>query len=98
MANKEILSLKIDKDDFSDDLTIKGYLRLLLATVWNEGESFSGKRPFGNSGWEYDLYLPLVKAGVVVGELDEDGHINSIDEQAANALVFNLIEEIFDGE
>jgi len=95
---EEILNLKIDNDDFSDDLTIKGYLRLLLATLWNEGESFSGKRPFGNSGWEYDLYLPLVKAGVVVGELDEDGYIDSIDEQAANALVFNLIEEIFNGE
>ena len=48
-----------------DTLTIKEYLHKLLSTLWDEGESFNGKRPFGNSGWEYDIYTALVKCGAV---------------------------------
>lgn len=61
---EKALSLRFDSDA-GDDLTVRGYLRELLATLWSEGESFSGKRPFGNSGWEYDLYKPLGKAGMI---------------------------------
>lgn len=59
---QEILDLKVD-----DELTIRSYLELLLITLLKEGESFSGKRPFGNSGWEYDLYDALAKAGLIHG-------------------------------
>lgn len=48
METNDILNLKIDSDDFSDDLTIRGYLKLLISTLWGEGESFSGKRPLGS--------------------------------------------------
>ena len=95
MEHKDILNLKIESDDHSKDLTIKGYLKLLLFTLWDEGEGFSGKRPFGNSGWEYDLYKPLVKSCVVPGEMDEDGYIEDVDRPAANKLIFKLIEECF---
>ena len=36
--------------------TIGEYFEKLLLTLWDEQEDFSGKRPFGNSGWEYDVY------------------------------------------
>lgn len=58
------LAVRFDSDA-GDDLTVRGYLRELLSTVWSEGESFDGKRPFGNSGWELDLLVPLAKAGFV---------------------------------
>jgi hypothetical protein len=43
--------------------TVRDYLKGLLQNLWIEGEGFSGKRPFGNSGWEYDLYQPLIAVG-----------------------------------
>jgi hypothetical protein len=46
------------------DTTVKGYLKMLLKTVWIEGEGFSGKRPFGDSGWWEDLSDALIKVGV----------------------------------
>lgn len=79
--------------------SIRGYLEQLLSTLWADGESFSGKRPFGNSGWDYDLYLPLLVMGAVGGEWDEDDDgypfIVSVDEIEANRLVFKLIEHCF---
>lgn len=73
MNGNDILALPLGKNDSGSD-TIGGYLVELLATLWGSGEGFSGKRPFGNSGWEYDLYLPLIKAGLVRGTIDEDGY------------------------
>jgi hypothetical protein len=58
--------------------TIRGYLVALLRELWAEGEGFSGKRPFGNSGWKWDLYAALVKAGFVVGTFDEDGYLEDL--------------------
>lgn len=74
--------------------TIRDYLKALLYTLWNEGEGFSGKRPFGNSGWEYDLYKALVAAKAVKGSLDEDGYIETVDTAQANKLIFKAIEEL----
>lgn len=92
---KELLDLKIESRDHGDDLTIRGYFELLLLELWKEGESFSGKRPFGNSGWEYDLYKPLIKANVIKGKLDSDGYIESVDEKKAHKKVIELINLCF---
>ncbi len=83
--------------DAGDNLTVRDYLRTLLETLWNQGEGFSGKRPFGNSGWEYELYAPLVKGGFVTGTLDEAGYIDDIDKHGAEAYVFKLITAAFHG-
>jgi hypothetical protein len=72
--------------------TVKDYLKALLTRLWGEGEGFSGKRPFGNSGWEYDVYQALVANGLVTGTLDEDGYVNEFDEAAANKLILEAIE------
>jgi len=76
--------------------TIQDYLECLLTEVWQRGESFSGKHPFGDSGWEYDLYWPLVRGGAIKGTIDEeygDVHIESTEE--GHELVEMLIEHIF---
>lgn len=78
-------------DDLDREVSLREYLFELLATLWIEGESFSGKRPFGNSGWEYDMYAFLVQAGAVRGEFDEDGRLNDVDKDSANALMPGLI-------
>jgi hypothetical protein len=48
------LELRINSD--IGEVTIREYLRTLLSELWREEESFNGKRPFGNSGWQYDVY------------------------------------------
>jgi hypothetical protein len=92
MKKQEALELKIEDSNFDDDLTIRGYFKLLLLELWREGECFNGKRPFGNSGWEYDVYKPLIKAGVIKGELDENGYIEEVDTGEADKMVIELIE------
>ena len=65
MVNPQsILELPMSSND-ARAKTIKDYLIRLLLTVWDEGERFSGKRPFGNSGWEYDLYNALISAKII---------------------------------
>lgn len=81
--------------DAGDNLTIRDYLKTLLLTLWNKGEGFSGKRPFGNSSWQYDLYKPLIVGGFISGELDEDGYIEDCDTCEAQEYVRNLILAAF---
>ena len=98
-TNQELLlALEIRFDsDAGDNLTIREYLETLLSTLWDEQEGFSGKRPFGNSGWEYDLYNPLIKASRIKGKLDENGHIEEVEEVEAKEYVRKLILAAFYG-
>jgi hypothetical protein len=93
LTGKDILKIKMCHNDIKAK-TIKDYLKSLIYTLWAEGEGFSGKHPFGNSGWEYELYLPLVVAKVVEGTLDSYGYLNEFDEKTANELIFQAIEAL----
>ena len=84
------LDIRFDSDA-GDNLTIRDYLMALLEMLWHEKEGFSGKRPFGNSGWEYELVSPLIKHGYIHGDFDEDGYVNTYDEKESNAYVRKLI-------
>jgi hypothetical protein len=93
MTHQEMLEVSFKCDDLRKTVTIRAYLHALLQAMWREGESFSGKRPFGNSGWEYDIIAPLVKAGAIKGVIDKDGYLDDHDEKAANKLIPLLISE-----
>jgi hypothetical protein len=82
------------RDEDSGAKTMREYLHALLTRMWAEGEGFSGKRPFGNSGWEYDIYRQLVAANLVEGKLDKEGYIDTFDEDFANKLMFRVIDYI----
>lgn len=73
-------------------VTLGTYLGSLLLTLWEEEEGFSGKRPFGNSGWKNDVYRGMVAAGVVTGTVDADGYLEDCDEDAADAIIRILRE------
>lgn len=92
----EALEYRFDSDA-GDDLTVRDYLRTLLMTLWVEGEGFDGKRPFGNSGWEYEIYRPLIAGGFITGMLHEDGCVNTVDEKIAESYVCDLILAAFHG-
>lgn len=75
--------------------TLREYLQDLLQTVWREEEGFSGKRPFGNSGWKYDIFDALVRVGLVEGDIDEDGYVENADRAAGEKLVLEAILRVF---
>ncbi|MBS3648836.1 hypothetical protein KEU06_09480 [Pseudaminobacter sp. 19-2017] len=80
LTGAKVLNLKMPGND-ADAETIRDYLKALLKALWAEGEGFSGKRPFGNSGWEYDLYQVLEKIGFT-------------DRAVQNAFIFEAIKAL----
>lgn len=93
-------ALKIAKlpmmDNDAEAKTVGDYLRELLLGVWVQGEGFSGKRPFGNSGWQRDIYKALVKGNAIKGSFEEEGfYLAEFDEEAADELVSDLINALF---
>lgn len=95
MTPKEILNLKFYCDDHDRTLTIREYFVELLQSLWYEGEGFSGKRPFGNSGWQWDLYKPLIENKLIKGKLDSEGEsILEVDEEAGWKLINKCIWEL----
>jgi hypothetical protein len=88
-----ILDLPMGVND-ADAATIREYMKTLLRKVIREGESFSGKRPFGNSGWKSEMFFPLVKAGVIDGALDEDGYLNGCNNAAATVILLNAVKDL----
>lgn len=89
-----VLAIRFYCDDLGKEVSIGEYLIELLTSLWSEGEGFSGKRPFGNSGWENDLRRPLVSAGLVWGELDSDGYLEDYDADAADEAIFAAIDAL----
>lgn len=74
--------------------TIREYLKRLLTQLLIEEESFSGKRPLGNSAWIYDLYAPLIKAGLIKGTFDEEGYIEDLEENKAHKILLEAIRDL----
>lgn len=91
---RTVLNLPMQQPNDADTATVRGYLVALLAELWREGEGFSGKRPFGNSGWDYDLYEPLIRADLIRGGFDEDGYVEDVDSEAGDRLIAAAIQEL----
>jgi hypothetical protein len=85
------LGLPMEKNE-AGAATIREYLKAILLGVWTRGADFDGKRPFGSSSWQCDIYVALIKADVVEGSLDGDGFVATVDEDAADAIVKSAIE------
>lgn len=83
---QQVLALPMQEND-AGAATIRDYLIALLATLWNEKDGFSGKRPFGNSDWGGDLVIALIQGGLIDGAVDEDGYLESCDDDAAEELI-----------
>ena len=96
MGGKDILNIPMNPDENDAEAsTIGEYLQKLLILLWEEGESFNGKRPFGNSGWDYELYIALAKSDLIEADFDEDGYIEDVDDDAGNKLIFSAIKAMY---
>lgn len=87
VASSDLLCLKFDSQELGRTVTLKQYFILLAQTVWDEAEGFSGKRPWGNSSWQYEVYAAMIRNGFK-GKLDEDGSVEEIDTRAADETIF----------
>lgn len=69
--------------DLDDEITIAAWMAELLSTLFHEGEGFSGKRPFGNSGWTLEPHAALVEKGLLKGTVtrDEDGRLDGLNDE-----------------
>lgn len=88
-----VLDLPMQAND-ADAATVRDYMKALLLTLLAEGEGFSGKRPFGNSGWDWDMHIPLVKAGLVRGTIDDDGYIEEHDSEKADEMIVAAVRDL----
>lgn len=88
-----VLGLRLKPNDAGAS-TVREYLAALLEVLWQEGESFSGKRPFGNSDWQDDLLVPLIEAKFVRGTLDDDGYIGSMPQISRAEASFIIVTAI----
>ena len=86
-------ALEVELEGGQKGYTVRRYLTNLLLEVWKEGECFSGKRPFGDSGWEWDLYIPLVRAGFITGVVAEYGDVEVVGNEA-HSFVTQLISRM----
>lgn len=91
---QDVLAVPLAQPNDAGAATIRDYLVALLATLWTEGEGFSGKRPFGNSNWQNDLYRALVTARYIAGTLDEDGYLEEADDEAGDQLVADALQAL----
>jgi hypothetical protein len=98
MRPDEALNLIFFDQDNYEETSIADYFKLQLATLWEEGESFSGKRPFGNSGWEMCLDFVLVKNGCIKGTIDEEDpdypEVYDVDSKERDAFIQQMIEAL----
>lgn len=91
---QKVLDLEIDHSDLEEPATVREYLKLQLATLWYEGEGFSGKRPLGNSGWDEELAYALCEAGYLAGTYNEADSEWYYDREIFDDLMQSVIEAL----
>lgn len=90
----KILSATCHIRDFDEVMSVRDYLKELLLTLWDEGDGFSGKRPWGNSGWYSDLAPALGNAGLLEVKYDEEGYIEDYDDEAYDQMIQAAIKAL----
>lgn len=76
------------------DVTLRQWLIALLAALWEQGEGFSGKRPFGDSGWDWEPAPALIGAGLISGRVDDHGYVAEVDMGELHRFVADVIESM----
>lgn len=90
---RSVLKCKMQRNDAKAE-TVGKFLQALLLKLWTEEESFSGKRPFGNSGWKSDVFRALAEENFVPGQEDEEGWFECLDDNEADAIIAAAIKSL----
>lgn len=99
MTGSELLDVIFEADSHNGSyMSLREWLKSLLATLWEEGEGFSGKRPFGDSGWDWQLYADLANASPQFRETINaryyDEEMEDFDEAKAEELISDAIANL----
>lgn len=95
-TSAQILDCPMDPDENDAGArTVGEYLALLLKQVWHEEQGFSGKRPFGNSSWQWEIYVALGEAGLIEVTRNEWDEPDLADRDAIDALIEKAILDGF---
>jgi len=86
---EDLLNARMQPND-AEAGSVRDYLHALLLGIWEEGVSFSSKRPFGNSSWWIDLGYAFLYTRYASG--DENGEP---DYDETDALVRIAINHLF---
>jgi hypothetical protein len=81
----DLLAVELGDND-SDKATLGGFLVGMI--------DLDGKRPYGNSGWQYDLFAALIRAGKLEGALDGDGYVETCDYDRGYELIAEAAGQI----
>lgn len=92
-TSDDILNCPMQEND-AGAKTVREYLLSLAKQVWIEEEGFSGKRPFGNSGWSHEVYNSLAEEGIVESEEDDWGDKVVSDIPAVDKLIVEAIRSM----
>ena len=93
VSPQDVLNCPMGDND-AGAATVREYLVTLLRKIWLEVEGFNGKRPFGNSSWEYEVYEALGRAGLIHVTFDSDGYVDELDRKAGDTLVLAAIDRL----
>lgn len=90
---QQLLALPIIQTEV-EVATLGEFFIELLSTLWRQGSGFSSKRPFGLSSWQYDVYKPMVEAGFLYGEFDDEGYLQDVDTDEADRMIEGAIRSL----
>jgi hypothetical protein len=90
MTPQEALDVPLDLPyRFDDATTLRQIIKRLASKVFEEDEGFDGKRPFGDSLWQYALNRACVRAGILdpePGAANESFDFDDFIQQCIEAL------------
>ena len=76
------LETRFLSDDLHKRVSLRQYFKAQLSALWRESDGFSGKHPLGNSGWDWEIAIMLIKHGFIKGELDRNGDLENYPAEA----------------
>ena len=76
-----VIQLPMHPDNDAEAKNFGEYLSKLFIKLIEEQEYFGSKRPFGNSGWKYDIIRFLVSFELIEGKIEEDSVVDYDDEE-----------------
>lgn len=93
----KLLDIPVEFDYFGKKrcLSLREYLRLMLSELWQRHSDFDGKRPYGASGWKFDVYAAMIRAGVLEGAMDENGFVQKLNKEDMDQADIMIWEEIW---
>ena len=86
--------MKVLEVELPDGTTLREFFIQSMVALWEEGESFSGKRPLGDSGWQIEIAAALIETGLLTGTLNDRGDADEFDWNELDKLIVEAVEQI----